>query len=155
MFLKQKYFHSFAFLTLFFASQSIYALEPIDTQIGQDGMSVHLMKAKVSNGVLTASVLFDNDVGTAVTVVRPDLNEIHYVAGTKKYPVLKDTNGDWLASPVHDESKLFEKDSSGGLYLSKKRKMVAWFKFPAPPEGTTTIEISVPGVTPFTAELVQ
>lgn len=155
MFLKQKAFHSLAFLCLFFASQSIYALDPIDTQIGQDGMSVHLMKAKVSNGVLTVSILFDNDSDATVHLIRPDLNEVHYVAGTKKYPVLKDANGAWLASPVHDTDKLFEGEYKNNYRLGTKRKLIAWFKFPAPVEDAISIEISVPGVSPFTADLAQ
>lgn len=145
--------HFIALLCLLFAASSVYALEPIDTQIGQDGMSVHLMKAKVNNGVLTVSILLDNDTDGAVSLIRPNINEIHYVAGSKKYPVLKDSNGAWLASPVHDEDNLFEGRHNGAYYLPQKKKVVAWFKLPAPPEGTTSIEISVPGVSPFSADI--
>jgi hypothetical protein len=113
------------------------------------------MKAKVSNGVLTVSILYDNDNDTEgrVDIERPDLNEIHYVAGSKKYPVLKDANGDWLASPVHDKDKLLVANVVKVHSTKKGTKVVVWFKFPAPPEGTTSIEISLPGVSPFTAEL--
>ena len=95
-------------LGLLMFSQFAYAFDSLDTQIGQEGMSVHLIKLNVGNGVLTASVLFDNDTDKSFYMERPDINEIHYVAGTKKYPVLKDANGDWLASPVHDKDKLYE-----------------------------------------------
>ena len=147
---KQKYI-----VVIFFAffTQFVYALNSIDTQVGPDGMSVHLMKAKVSNGVLTVSILFDNDTEANVVFERPNLNEVHYVADSKKYPVLKDANGDWLASPVHDEDKLFKNNLAQRYSINKGKKDVVWFKFPAPPEGTTSIEISLPGVSPFTAEL--
>jgi hypothetical protein len=113
------------------------------------------MKAKGSNGVLTVSILFDNDNDNEANVIfeRPDLNEVHYVADSKKYPILKDANGDWLASPVHDKDKLFKNRVAQNYSIRKSEKKVAWFKFPAPPEGTSSIEISLPGVSPFTAEL--
>ena len=160
MFIKQKAVNYVTFLALFILAQSAYALNPIDTQVGPDGMSVHLVKVKVGNGVLTASMLYDNDTDSNVYIKRPELKEVHYVAGTKKFPVLKDANGDWLAAPIGKENKLFRFEShssgrGGDFRFNKGAKEVIWFKFPAPPEGTSSVEISVPGVSPFTADITQ
>lgn len=141
-------------LSLLAFVQSAFALDAIDTQYGPNGMPVHLLKAKVNNGVLTVSIMYENNTGGYFHMKRPALKEINYVAGSKKYPVLKDANGDWLASPVHGD-KLLRKDVGDDFLFGADSKVVVWFKFPAPPEGTTSVEISVPGVSPFTADVGQ
>lgn len=139
-------------LSLLALTQTVFALDAIDTQYGPNGIPVYLLKAKVDNGVLSVAIMYDNNLENLLFMERPSLKEIYYIAGSKKYPVLKDANGNWLASPVYGD-KLFR--GIDEFDIQDGEKIVAWFKFPAPPEGTKSIEISVPGVTPFTADIGQ
>ena len=95
------------------------------------------------------------------------VSSVFYIADGKRYYVLKDKEGRWLASPVvgdyiaepMDQEALAERSKQGKippLLLDQEHPVrVLWFKFPAPPEGVHEIEFQVPEVTPFDVELGQ
>ena len=62
-----------------------------------------------------------------------------------KYFPLQDDKGIFLAGPQHD-------NRNGGTFEGKIKggeSMTIWVKFPAPPKGTTTVDLFVPGMLPF------
>ncbi|MGH1540405.1 MAG: hypothetical protein ACRBHB_08275 [Arenicella sp.] len=133
----------------------------LDTQYGQDGVEVHLLKAKVTNNVLTVSFMVENTTGEKVDFKSMVIGSVNYTSSDKKYPVLKDAEGKWLASTItYDESwsydSLFTSSKSPNklhfIKLADKKKRVGWVKFEAPQEGGWPIEVALPGVSPFTIE---
>jgi hypothetical protein len=134
------------------------AMEYIDTQIGPDGIDVHLVKAKVLGDVLTMSIVYDNTTTSSVQILPYDISEVYVVAGQKKYPVLKDLgSNEWLAAP-HVGDKIVDPTSTytdKHFTLFKKQKQVVWFKFPAPPADVKEVEFQVPGVSPFDVTLTR
>ena len=133
----------------------------LDTQYGQDGVEVHLLKAKVTNNVLTISFMVENSTGAKVEFKSMVVANVNYTSSDKKYPVLKDANGKWLASTITYHENL----ADGSLFTAKespyqnhyvrladKNKRIGWMKFEAPQDGDWPIEVALPGVTPFTIE---
>lgn len=133
----------------------------LDTQYGQDGVEVHLLKAKVTNSVLTMSFMVENTTGEKVEFKSMVVEAVNYTSSDKKYPVLKDAEGKWLASTItydegNSQDSLFTAKQSPYQYhyvrLGDKKKRVGWVKFEAPQEGGWPIEAALPGVSPFTIE---
>lgn len=133
----------------------------LDTQYGQDGVEVHLLKTQVTNNVLTVSFMVDNSSGSTVEFNSMVIASVNYTSADKKYPVLKDANDKWLASTItYDESSsnesLFTSKESPFAYhyvrLLEGNKRIGWVKFEAPQEGGWPIEVAFPGVSPFTIE---
>jgi len=159
----------------------------IDEQFGPDGSTVELVKAKVRNGVLTLAVRYVHPWELTTAKEREDyeisgqnrmyqiknreipikfkVGSVFYVADGKKYHVLKDKAGNWLAAPVAGDyiagpadrdvlQKMKKKNQIPALFLTDDHPVqVLWFKFPAPPEGITNIEFQIPEVTPFDVEI--
>jgi len=136
----------------------------LDTQYGQDGVEVHLLKTKVTNNVLTISFMVENTTGSKVEFKSMVAASVNYTSADKKYPILKDADGKWLASTItYDEgnstNSLFTAKESPYTYhfikLNDKNKRVGWVKFEAPQDGEWPIEVTLPGVSPFTIEKPQ
>lgn len=145
-------------------SVNAIAANYLDTQYGQDGIEVHLLKAKVTNNVLTVSIMVENTTGEEVKFISMVTENVNYTSSDKKYPVLKDADGKWLASTItystsNSRNALFTADKSPNQYhtikLKNKNKRVGWVKFEAPQDGGWPIEVAFPGVTPFTIEKPQ
>ena len=133
----------------------------LDTQYGQDGVEVHLLKAKVTNDVLTVSFMVENTSGAKVEFKSMVIGNVNYTSADKKYPVLKDADNKWLASTItyedtNSNDSLFTAKESAYQYhyirLADGKKRVGWVKFEAPKEGGWPIEVALPGVSPFTIE---
>ncbi len=173
--------------TLFLWSGTLTAGQVIDDQFGPDGTKVELVKAKVRNGVLTLAVRyihpwelttaeqrekFENSTTNQMyqlknrsIPIKFKVGSVFYVADGKKYHVLKDKEGNWLASPVAGDyiagpadrdvlRKMKKKNRIPALFLSDNHPIqILWFKFPAPPEGVNEIEFQIPEVTPFDVEI--
>lgn len=138
-----------------------YAANYLDTQYGQDGIEVHLLKAKVANKVLTVSFMFENSSEEEIKFRSMVIANANYTSTENKYPVLKDVNGKWLASTItYDEkasyNSLFTHKESPEEYhhirFKPGNKRVGWVKFEAPSEDAWPIEVTLPGVSPFTIE---
>lgn len=137
------------------------AADYLDTQYGQDGVEVHLLKAKVTNNVLTISFMVENTTGSKIEFMSMVVGGVNYTSSDKKYPVLKDAEGKWLASTItyddgNSSNSLFTSKKSPYTYhyikLGDKKKRIGWIKFEAPQEGGWPIEVALPGVSPFTIE---
>ncbi len=152
------------------------AKEVLDEQFGPGGSKVELVKARVRNNVLTLAVRYIHPWEATsfegrknITIERKveltrrkipikfKVKSVFYVANGKRYYVLKDKNGHWLASPVVGEyiaDPEPEKGKIKPLILDDDNPVrVLWFKFPAPPEGVDGVEFQIPGVAPFDVEL--
>jgi len=151
----------FLIISLLLISINSYADNYLDTQFGQDGVEVHLLKVKTSNNVLTISIMIENTTGDKLKFISMVVADANYTSADKKYPVLKDANGKWLASTITYE----EKNADGALFTNKEspfeyhtmkfkkdQKHVGWLKFEAPSDDNWPIELALPGVSPFTIE---
>ena len=89
--------------------------------------------------------------GNADTEPNVHLNEVYVMdaAGGKKYEVLKDENGSYIAAlrPGYRD-QWFQRLQPGGTYT-------IWMKFPAPPADVKTVTLQVPGVPPFEDLAIQ
>lgn len=135
-------------LVLFVSAVFIYAAEVLQTQDADlwDGIEVDLTKMTVKNNVVTVKLKFRN-TGTENHSVRIEYKSCYIMdeANQKKYFVLKDSDGVYIAGPQHDQS-------AGGRFwfeikAGKSKNM--WLKFPEPTDNPETISISIPGVSPF------
>jgi hypothetical protein len=120
----------------------------IATRPGSGGLEVDLTDVAVSGDVLTVSLRYRNMTHRYATVRFP-IEEVSIIddATSRRYGVLRDQSGQYIAAPLYRESsvKLTVKSQKQipGIYE------VAWFKFPAPPPEAQTISINVPKVAPF------
>ena len=111
-----------------------------------DGLEVDLTRLDVRNNIITVRFKLRNtgEDSHRVQIYYKDCY-IMDEANQKKYFVLKDSDGQYIAGPK-------EKDWDGGRFLfsiepGKSKSM--WMKFPAPTDNPETIAISIPGVFPF------
>ncbi len=172
------------FLTASF--HELMGKEVMDEQFGPGGSKVELVKARVRNGVLTIAVRYvhpwealtleekgkyDKNVRRKIELtsrkisIKFKVNSVFYVANGKKYHVLKDKNGNWLASPVVGDyvaepvdkesvNRHLKKGEVPALILDENHPVkILWFKFPAPPEGVQEIEFQIPEAAPFDVEI--
>lgn len=118
----------------------------LQSQMGMSGeYEADVVKAKVDGGVLTIAVVFrstsDRDVN-----IRYEWQEVFFIdkAENKKYHVLRDSKKSWIASPLNS-------DHGRGVYsrLKAGKKQMVWFKFPAPPASTKSIDLTLPVTLPF------
>ena len=150
------------FFGMFAFAISVNAQNYLDTQYGQDGIEVHLLKANVTNKVLTVSFMFDNSTGAEVKMSSMPITNVNYTTADKKYPPLQDAEGKWLVSDVtyikgntSQTDSMFttaEGSSNHRLDIDDGKKKVGWIKFEAPSDTDWPIEVALPGVTPFTIE---
>ncbi len=122
----------------------------LQTQYGSDGIEVDLIRCKVVGNVLTAVFSFR----TSERRVHKHLHveQVYYIANNKKYQVLKDEKGAWLAAPKIN-------NLGGGpaamLTIEKDKPKIAWYKFPAPPESVAKIQLNLDDITPFDEVEIQ
>ncbi|MCI0447057.1 hypothetical protein L0152_28110 [bacterium] len=115
---------------------------PIQTQETEfQGVVAELTECKRKEGVLTVKVTFRNTGNEEVFVnIETDhgkYEKIYVTGDSKKYFVLKDTEGESLA-PKYISST-----------IKKGEKILWWAKFPAPPSEVKTINLIFPKVLPF------
>ncbi len=149
----QKWFY-LAVMTFFLAFSGFANASPpvLQTQYGPDGIEVDLIRCKVSDKVLSVAFLVRSTAEDASVTVDLNVDEVHYVANNKKYQVLKDDKGKWLSGPKN------RNDGSTHLYMASPKKSdskIVWYKFPAPPEEVTKIQINLDGISPFDDVEVQ
>lgn len=118
----------------------------LQSQLGLSGdLEADVVKAKVDGDVLMVAVVFRN-TGNSPSKIRYQWSSVYFIdkGEQKKYHVLKDTQGKWIASPLNnDHGRGFFKNLKAG-----ERQMV-WFKFPAPPATTQTVDLTLPETLPF------
>ena len=125
----------------------------IQTQMGMTGdVEVDLLKASVQEGILTVTLAYRNKGNQEVQLKQIALDDVYFISETekKKYHVLKDSKGDWIAAPVARGT--LGTDTGFGaksIAVGPGSKAIVWFKFPAPPENVPMINLVVPDVMPF------
>ena len=124
----------------------------LDTQPGPEGTQVALTKALVRGDILTVELQYSipRDADRTPTIF-PKIEQINYVddATSKKYGVLKDQEGTFMATPVLGNTKQLH------IRTTKNGPAIATFKFPAPPATSQTISLVVPEVGSFDGVAVQ
>ena len=124
------------------AAQSETSLpSKVDSDI--NGMSVELTSVQKTGDTLMVRFKYINASDKAIVMY----NEIHghvedqiyYVdsKNKKKYPVVRDSEKNPLASTLHD------------LHVPAKETKNCWAKFPAPPADVTAVAVYIPGAPPF------
>ncbi len=181
--MKKSYLMIIMVTAMLFSTGAVMAGTVLDEQYGPGGAKVELVKAKVRNGVLTLGIRYIHPAEVMVLEEgkdRIDINpylksreipikfkvsDVFYLVNGKRYYVLKDKQGNWLASPVVGDyiaepinkeilKKHLKKEKIPALILDGDHPIkILWFKFPAPPEGTEEIEFQVPEVSPFDVEI--
>lgn len=127
----------------------------MDTQYGPNGWEVHLLRATVANDVLTVAFMIENTGSSADDIDSMDVTEVAYTTSDKKFPVLTDANGEYLASTItyqqNEDGNLFRGPDidQTTFYFSKGDRQVGWVKFEAPGDADWPIDLSLPGVSPF------
>jgi hypothetical protein len=120
------------------------AADPIQTQSASQGdLEVDVIKAAAKEGILTIQIAYRNP-GNSQAPIKYGLGDVYFLdtQDKKKYHVLKDSQGAFLAAPDNGYGEI-----SGTVPASGK--IIVWFKFPAPPASTTKINLVVPNVLPF------
>ncbi|OGQ07011.1 MAG: hypothetical protein A3G32_07390 [Deltaproteobacteria bacterium RIFCSPLOWO2_12_FULL_40_28] len=123
------------------------------TQMGTDGTyEVDAKQAKISDSILTLVLSYRNTSPNLIKITPYKVDEVYYIDGKeqKKYHVLKDEKGEWIASPVARGMIAVEETiAASGLEIPQAGQKMVWFKFPAPPATTNEININIPGILPF------
>ena len=134
-------------------SASPSGAKSIQTQMGMSGdVEVDVLKANVQEGILTVTLVYRNNGKEVVKLKQFGLDDVYFISETekKKYHVLKDSKGEWIAAPVGRGMLGFEGGSAATpVVVSPGGKAIVWFKFPAPPENVTLVNLVVPDVIPF------
>ncbi|HEX8326289.1 MAG TPA: hypothetical protein VF629_02025 [Hymenobacter sp.] len=124
----------------------------LDTQPGPEGTQVALTKALVRGDILTVELQYSipRDADRTPSVFTK-LEQVNYVddATSKKYGILKDQDGSFMATPLFGSTKQLH------IRTSKGNPAIATFKFPAPPATSQTISLVVPEVGSFDGIAVQ
>jgi hypothetical protein len=125
----------------------------IATRPGSGGLEVDLTSVAVSGDIVTVSLRYRNLTDSYVNHINVDfpIEKVNITddATSRRYGVLKDQAGHYMASPLSD-------DNDRTIHFTVKPQKeypgsyeVAWFKFPAPPPEAQTISINIPKVAPF------
>ena len=135
-------------VAVIFAAGLIFAGEVIQTQESSlwDGVEVDLLSVKVRNNILTVKIKFRNE-GEENQKISAYYESCYIMDETnqKKYFVLKDSDGKYIAGPKKGDHK-------GGYFefkIEPSKSKGVWMKFPAPENSPETISLSIPGVFPF------
>ena len=124
--------------------------EPLQTQYHSNGSEASALKASISNQVLTVVIRYNNTSGAEMRESYP-IEEVYYIdpGENKKYHVLKDENGKWIANPVSNHGRIGVVGRDWDMKIKADAKAVVWFKFPEPASGANTINLVIPNLTPF------
>jgi hypothetical protein len=126
-------------------------VEAIQTQTTDGNVEVGVMKVVADQGILTVQLVYHNTSNVDLGIKYP-VSEVYYIdeKERKKYPVLKDSHGEWVAAPTAYGSIATQHGwGVEALPLQAGGKVIVWFKFPAPPASTTKINLIVPNLLPF------
>lgn len=123
----------------------------IQTKAGPGGLRVDLTKANIVGKVLTVELNFtptikhDNGNGYKTALIQIPVDDVNYIDDNtaKKYTVLKDQDGKYMASPIESSGKINTVSDGNGAPVNVS------FRFPAPPDDTKTVSISIPGTQSF------
>ena len=128
------------------------ASSAIQTQMAMSGeIEVDVVKADVREGILTVVLAYRNN-GTEKAGIQYDLGDVYYIEDIekKKYQVLRDSQGNWIAAPV--ARGMIAIGYGGGAFavgIPPVGKTAVWFKFPAPADNVESINLIIPNVLPF------
>ena len=104
------------------------------------GVVADVTECRRKGNTLTALVRFrNNSSGSVVVEFRFKDAYLMDEAGAKKYEVLKDEKGGYIAS----SSEVLTQYVGGG------QSMTVWMKFPAPPLEAKTVTLAMPQMPPF------
>ncbi len=113
------------------------------------GVVGELIQCSRSGGVLSVKIRFHNTTGAGMGfyALRPntDYDKYYFSAANKKYFILKDTDGTYLAPGFNWDcgmSGVCEK-------LGPGQGITWWAKFPAPSADVTKIDLYTPVTPPF------
>ena len=114
------------------------------------GVVAEVTEFRRKGNTLTAKVRYRNG-GTADA--EPDIKyeEVYLMdaAAGKKYSVLKDENGAYIAALRQGwKDRWYEKVGAG-------EQMIIWAKFPAPPPEVKAVTLQIPGIPPFDDLAIQ
>lgn len=123
------------------------------TQPGPKGLQVALTKARVTGDILTVELQYAVPAAadSRTESTQADLDQVAYIddATSRKYNLLKDQEGNYMALPLGYNKKQFT------VTARKTGPSIVSFKFPAPPASSPTISLSVPEVGSFNGIAVQ
>lgn len=108
------------------------------------GVAAEVTEFRRKGNTLTAKVLLRNQ-GTDPAETEINYKEVYLMdlGGGKKYEVLRDEKGNYIAALRSGWSdRWYEK-------LEPGRTVTVWMKFPAPPADVRSVTLQVPGVLPF------
>ena len=111
----------------------------------QAGVMADLTECKRGDGVLTVKIRYRNTTAKPVSleVLFSGNYEKYYVtAGSKKYFILKDSEGAYLTTQANSFGNLNANLDPGGGWQW-------WAKFPAPPADVTKVTVITPITPPF------
>jgi hypothetical protein len=114
------------------------------------GVVAEVTEFRRKGNTLTAKVRFRNQ-GTAPADIEVLLAEVYVMdaAAGKKYSVLKDENGAFIAALKPGwKDRWYDR-------LAPGEEMVLWVKLPAPPPDVKAVTFQVPGVPPFDDLAIQ
>jgi hypothetical protein len=119
-------------------------------QTNWPGVVADVTEFRRKGSTLTAKVVLRNQ-GNVDSQPEIHYNELYVMdlGAGKKYEVLKDEKGDYIAalhSGYHDQ--WYQRLQPGGTYT-------IWMKFPAPPPDVKTVTLQIPGVPPFEDLAIQ
>jgi len=109
------------------------------------GVVADVTEFRRKGNTLTALVRLRNISSGGVVEFRFSGAYLMDEAGAKKYEVLKDDKGGYIAS----SSELLTQ------YLSGGQSMTVWMKFPAPPPEVTNATLAMPQMPPFENLVIQ
>jgi hypothetical protein len=120
----------------------------IATRLGPRGLEVDLMRAGVTGDTLAVELHCRNP-GKSTVVIKFPIEQVSVIddATSRRYGVLKDQAGQYLAAPMIDWAgrpiqSIYSK-------IGFRSDSVMWFKFPAPPPQAQTVSINIPTIAPF------
>ena len=128
------------------------ATAALDTQPGPKGTQVALIKALVRGDILTVELHYTIGANAdSSPIIYEKMDQINYIddATSKKYGVLKDQEGTYMASPLRSDNKELR------ISTSKAGPAIVTIKFPAPPPTSQTISLTIPEVGSFDGVAVQ
>ncbi|VWX52790.1 hypothetical protein [Novosphingobium sp. 9U] len=112
----------------------------IQSQPGPDGSQVDLMKVAVTGDILTVTLRCSSSEKINSESFRVPSISVIDDATAQRIAVLKDNEGNWLASNVGGDAIMAQCEIKPG---------VIWAKFAAPSPQSKTVSINFPGVAPF------
>lgn len=124
----------------------------LDTQSGPKGTQVALTKALVRGDILTVELQYTVPPSAeSAPTFYEKIEQINYIdeATSKKYGVLKNQEGVYMASPLYPDIKEVK------ISLTKAGPVIVILKFPALPASSQTISLSIPEAGSFDGITVQ